>query len=80
MPELQNINQLHTVFFSDLQYLDVLALRSKVHLNANIFNLDVFLSWYDSLLCEPFALADLSHVTLVLLFRRVYVKFVGKIA
>lgn len=76
--ELQDINQLHALFFPYLQYFEVLTLRSKVYLNADILNLDVLLFRFDSILCEPFLLAGLSHGTLALLFRRAYVKFIGK--
>lgn len=80
MAELQDINQLDTVFLPDLQYLDVLALESKVRLSAHVFDLDVLFSCDDSLLGDLFASADLSHFTVVLPIKIAYVKFVRKIA
>lgn len=80
MAELQDIHQLDTVFLSDLQYLDVLALKSKVRLSAYVFDLDVLLSCDDSLLRDSFASADLSQFTVVLPIRMAHVKFVRKIA
>lgn len=80
MTKLQDIHQLNTFFFSDLQNFDVLAHEGNVRLSARVFDLDVLFSCGDSFWSGSFASADLSHFAVTLHIRMTYFKLVWKIA